>query len=150
MIDSIDGTGHPAFVAIAVVGLALQPQHLHHRPVHEVQVHLRVISQHGIADRAEDVVELVALLHQTLLHQQMGLDLHTLAGLLSIGPDEEEDGHSQSRQQQRIGQVYPEGKPLHQRDVDKVTVYIGLIDVYTEVAQLLVIKNKLLRQTDGR
>ena len=150
MIDPIDGTGHPAFVTVAVVGLTLQPQHLHHRPIHEVQVHLRVIGQHGIADGAEDVVELVALLHQPVLHQQTGLDLHTLAGLLSIGSDEKEYGHSQSHQQQRIGQVYPEGESLHQRDVDKVTVYIGLLDVYTKVAQLLVIKYKLMRQTDGR
>ena len=110
-----------------------QGQHAQHGGVDEMQFHVCAIGHQSVAEGAENVVELVALLHQLLLHHQAGLHLLAPAAFELVQvqqPDDDGDHHQE--QHNRAG-YQPPLMQLRPRRAEDVAVFFHHVPAQAEL-----------------
>ena len=102
-----------------------------------------IIRNQTVANGTEDIVELVALLHQAVLYQQAGLGMYALARLPAVGTEKPGNQQHQCPDNQRIEQNEPDTVTLHQRYIQNDALALRTVRVHTEKLQLFVIEQQL-------
>lgn len=99
-----------------------------------------IIRNQAVANGTEDIVELVALLHQAVLYQQAGLGMYALARFPTVGTEKLGNQQHQCPDNQRIKQNEPDTVALHQRYIQNDALALRTVRVHTEKLQLFVIE----------
>ena len=83
-----------------------------------MQLHVCAVGHQPVAEGTEDVVELVALLHQLLLHHQAGLHLLASAAFKAVQVQQPADNQGYEQQQRRCAAYQPCLVQLHPRSAE--------------------------------
>ncbi len=105
------------------------------------QIH--IIRNQSVANRTEDIIEFVALFHQTVLYQQTGLGMYPLTRFTPVAPIKPDYKKRQRTHYYRIEQNEPDTITLHQRYIQNDALALRTVRVHTEKLQLFVIEQQL-------